>query len=216
MDVLLRRNPRARRLILRIGRDGPVLTVPARLREREAQAFLEKNEAWLRERMSAAPASTLVAHGSTVMVAGQVLNVRPGKGRVEVSGDDLLVPGASERAGAHVAAFLKADARLRLTRASETHARTLGRSFAKITLRDTKSRWGSCSTTGNLMYSWRLAMAPPEVLDYVAAHEVAHLVEFNHSRFFWRLVDDLCPDYPYHRAWLKESGPELHGYRFNA
>ena len=97
---------------------------------------------------------------------------------------------------------------------SETYARQIDRKIARVTLRDPKSRWGSCSEQGALMYSWRLALAPTEIQDYVAAHEVAHLQEFNHSRYFWRIVDDLCPDYAEYRAWLRAKGPELHAIRF--
>jgi len=168
----------------------------------------------MRKRLAAAPAPRSLGLGDTLPIEGQRVTLVAGAAHTRREGATLVVPGAPEKVAAKAAQHLKALARTRLGHASEQHARTLGRTFAKITLRDTKSRWGSCSSTGNLMYSWRLAMAPPEVLDYVAAHEVAHLVEFNHSRYFWRLVDDLCPDYPYHRAWLKEHGPELHAIRF--
>ncbi len=90
----------------------------------------------------------------------------------------------------------------------------VGRPFHRLTLRDTRSRWGSCTVDGGLMYSWRLAMAPPEVLDYVAAHEVAHLVEMNHAPAFWAVVRRLVPDYAPRRAWLKQHGQRLHAYRF--
>ena len=92
----------------------------------------------------------------------------------------------------------------------------LGRKVARLTLRDTRSRWGSCSHEGALMYSWRLIMAPPSVLRYVAAHECAHLVEMNHSPAFWAVVSRLYPGWQRERAWLHAEGAQLHGYRFEA
>jgi predicted metal-dependent hydrolase len=90
----------------------------------------------------------------------------------------------------------------------------VGRSYTSLALRDTRSRWGSCSPDGRLMYSWRLIMAPPQVLDYVAAHEVAHLVELNHSPAYWRVVTGICPDWKRHRDWLRTHGSSLHRLRF--
>lgn len=215
IDVRLRTNTRAKRLILRVGRDGPVLTLPSGIKASAAREFLEGNECWLRDRLARTPAPELVGLGCVFPFEGNGLTVRQGKGPARVVGDDLLVGGAADKVPAKVATFVKTHARRRLCEASDQYSAQIGEKYQRITLRDPKSRWGSCSSTGNLMYSWRLAMAPPEVLDYVAAHEVAHLVEFNHSRYFWRLVDELCPDYPYHRSWLKENGSGLHAYRFD-
>ena len=105
-------------------------------------------------------------------------------------------------------------AQARLAAASDRHAATLGRPFTAIALRDTRSRWGSCTADGRLMYSWRLAMAPPEVLDDVAAHEVAHLAHMDHSPRFWSVVETLCPGWPAHRRWLREHGGALQGWQF--
>jgi predicted metal-dependent hydrolase len=107
-------------------------------------------------------------------------------------------------------------ARDRLAAACDRHAQRLGRRPAALVLRDTRSRWGSCSAQGVLMFSWRLAMAPPAVLDYVAAHEVAHLAEMNHSRAFWATVARLLPDHAAPRAWLRAEGGALHRWRFDA
>jgi len=120
-----------------------------------------------------------------------------------------------ENSPARLKAFLKLQARGRLQVACEFYAERLGRGFGKITLRDTRSRWGSCSANGDLMFSWRLIMAPPEVLDYVAAHEVAHLVEMNHSAAYWDVVRGIYPDYEAPRCWLKANGGLLHRYRFD-
>ena len=98
--------------------------------------------------------------------------------------------------------------------ASDRHARALGRRFTALALRDTRSRWGSCTHEGRLMYSWRLAMAPPEVLDYVAAHEVAHLRHMDHSPRFWAAVAGLMPGYAIHRDWLRRHGADLMAWQF--
>ncbi|WP_347852611.1 M48 family metallopeptidase, partial [Planktomarina sp.] len=115
---------------------------------------------------------------------------------------------------ARVKAFLKLQARLALQEAVDHYSERLGRPYGRLTLRDTTSRWGSCSTQGNLNFSWRLIMAPPEVLRYVAAHEVAHLEQMNHSAAFWALVERLFPGHQAQRDWLKHHGEDLHRYQF--
>jgi predicted metal-dependent hydrolase len=124
------------------------------------------------------------------------------------------VPEDKDRLGRSIQAFLRTLARDRLAAASDRYAAALGRPYGKITLRDTRSRWGSCTSQGDLMYSWRLIMAPPAVLDYVAAHEVAHLERMDHSPAFWNIVARLCPDHARHRDWLRTEGTALHRVRF--
>ena len=125
-----------------------------------------------------------------------------------------MVPGADSMVVARVKAFLKLQARQRLRESTDYYATVLGKPYGKLTLRDTSSRWGSCSTQGNINYSWRLIMAPPTVLKYVVAHEVAHLVQMNHSPQFWAVVERLYPNYANDRDWLKNHGEELHCYQF--
>jgi hypothetical protein len=145
------------------------------------------------------------------------LRLDAGPGRlIRIEGDSLLIPGNPAQAGVRAGAFLKHLARDRLTEASDRYARMIGRSYSRITLRDTRSRWGSCTADGALMYSWRLAMAPPAVLDYVAAHEVAHLAQMNHSPAFWAVVARLVPGHAAQRRWLKLQGQTLHGPRFGS
>ena len=117
---------------------------------------------------------------------------------------------------ARVKAWLKVRARDRLVAASDHYAALVGRRVSQVTLRDTRSRWGSCTADGALMYSWRLIMAPPRVLDYVAAHEVAHLLEMNHSQAFWDVVARLFPLWQQERIWLKTQGSALQAIRFAA
>jgi predicted metal-dependent hydrolase len=219
VEVHLKRSARARRFSLRVSRlDGKVtLSMPARAREGEALAFLQGHEGWLRQTLSAMPDAALRAVGpdSIIPVEGRELVLTPATGRsVRVDGDRLLVPGDPARMGPRVAAWLKVLARDRLASASTRYAGLVGRSYATLAIRDTRSRWGSCSPDGRLMYSWRLIMAPASVLDYVAAHEVAHLVELNHSAAYWRVVSSICPDWKDHRAWLRTHGSTLHRVRF--
>ncbi|MFN3282065.1 MAG: M48 family metallopeptidase [Tabrizicola sp.] len=219
VEVHLRRSARARRFSLRVSRlDGKVtLSMPLRAREGEALAFLKGHEGWLRKTLEAMPGSTpqRVGLGTRLPIQGQELTILPGTGRrIRVEGETLLVPGDPEGVGPRVAAWLKILARDRLAQASARHAAAVGRRFASIALRDTRSRWGSCSPDGRLMYSWRLIMAPPAVLDYVAAHEVAHLVELNHSPAYWAVVSRICPDWKRQRAWLHDQGQTLHRLRF--
>ncbi|MDQ2089760.1 M48 family metallopeptidase [Marimonas arenosa] len=217
VEITLRRSARARRISLRVsGVDGRVtLTLPKGASEREALEFAGEKASWLRGHLERRPDEVRVAHGAELPFRGQTLSVVSGPGRaVRLGSREIAVPGAPDRVGARVLGFLKEAARARLAEASDRHAAALGRSYARLTLRDTRSRWGSCSAHGGLMYSWRLIMAPDSVLDYVAAHEVAHLEEMNHSAQFWAVVDRLYGDHGEPRRWLRENGAALHRYRF--
>lgn len=217
IEVVLKRSRRARRLSLRVsGIDGRVsLSLPPRASQGEAMAFLREKEAWIRSHLDKQPETVGVGFGVALPVEGDVYRVEGYAGRVvRPDGDALFVPHGADRVGRRVQAYLKTLARDRLAESSDRYARALGRSYTKLTLRDTRSRWGSCTSEGNLMYSWRLVMAPPEVLDYVAAHEVSHLAEMNHSAAFWGEVAGLMPDYEAPRQWLRAHGAGLHRFQF--
>ena len=219
VDITLRRSARATRFSLRVSSlDGRVtLSVPARAREADAMAFARSQEGWLRAALAKQTRPAAMGFGSLVLIEGREVALRPGSGRApRLKGDSLLLPGAEAQAAARTAAYLRAMARDRLAEASDHYAGLLGRRVTRITLRDTRSRWGSCSHDGALMYSWRLVMAPPSVLCYVAAHECAHLVEMNHAPAFWAVVARLYPEWPRERTWLRSHGARLHGYRFEA
>lgn len=217
VEIVLKRSARARRFSLRVSRlDGRVtLSLPARAREAEAMAFARAQEEWLRETLAGMPVRAGVGIGSVIPVEGRMLRLEPAGGRgVRVEGEALLIPGDPAQAGVRAGAFLKALARDRLVAASDRHAAVIGRQVARVTLRDTRSRWGSCAQDGALMYSWRLVMAPPSVLDYVAAHEVAHMEQMNHSPAYWAVVDRLYPGWQVQRKWLHAEGQALHAFRF--
>ncbi len=217
--VTLRRSARARRLSLRVsGLDGEVtLTVPRGVSETEALGFARSREDWLRRALAAHPGRVAVGPGVTLPIEGTMRRIVPGPGRqVRLDGDEVVhVPGPEGTMPARLRAWLKARARDRLAAASDIYAARLGLGYSRLTLRDTRSRWGSCSARGGLSYSWRLILAPSDVLDYVAAHEVAHLAEMNHSPAFWAVVARLRPEYETPRAWLRREGAGLHRYRFD-
>lgn len=218
VTLTLRRSARARRFSLRVSRhDGAViLTLPARAPLDEALAFARSQSGWLKRALERVPQVATLGFGAAIPFEGQALTLTPGAVRApRVQDDRLILPGDEARLRPLLRAFLKHCARVRLQAATERHAATLGRGFRKITLRDTRSRWGSCAQDGSLSYSWRLIMAPPTVLDYVAAHEVAHLAQMNHSPAFWAVVARLRPDYAADRAWLKTEGAGLQAIRFD-
>ncbi len=217
IEIRLKRHARARRLSLRVARSGGAvtLTMPQRARRAAALDFVHRKEGWIRAQLAACQPERPVAIGEMLPFRGTPVPLVAGAGRAVRFEDGCLhVPGPPDRIAPRLGGFLKAAARAELAPACDRHALALGVGFARLSLRDTRSRWGSCTQEGRLMFSWRLIMAPPEVLDYVAAHEVAHLREMNHSRAFWRLVETLCPDYRRLRSWLRENGAALQSYRF--
>jgi predicted metal-dependent hydrolase len=217
VEITLRASPRARRLSLRVSRtDGAVtLSHPSWTRAEDALAFAQSQADWIRRTLDAAPQPNPLCFGGVVPVAGLPRRIVPAPGRTTVLDEDTIaLPGAEAEITRRLATVLRLRARDALADACDRHASTVGRMYSALVLRDTRSRWGSCSAEGRLMFSWRLAMAPPAVLDYVAAHEVAHLVRMDHSVAFWRVVADLCPGHAGHRAWLRREGPALMAIRF--
>jgi len=217
VEITLRKSARARRISLRVsGLDGRVtLTIPRGTSESEAVRFAREKAEWLRGHIQTQPETVPVGLGGSVPFLGREMQIASGTGRLVRFEDNLLlVPGAPDRAAARLSGFLKHAARDRLAAASDHYAAQLGVSYKTLSLRDTRSRWGSCTAEGGLMYSWRLIMAPPEVLAYVAAHEVSHLAEMNHSPAFWDVVTRLYGNYKAPRKWLRDQGGALHRYRF--
>ncbi|SMY06140.1 M48 family metallopeptidase [Flavimaricola marinus] len=217
--VEMKRSTRARRLSLRVSRlDGRVtLTMPPRLAEREGVAFVAEREAWLRKHLSGMQSEVVPAFGASIPYRGEDMVLRPGNVKAPTLVDgQLLLPDDPAKIGTFTQAFLKARARDALAEACDRHSSALGRPYGRLTLRDTRSRWGSCTAKGDLMFSWRLIMAPAPILDYVAAHEVAHLAEMNHSAAFWATCARLFPPYQEARRWLKQHGETLHRVRFGS
>ena len=220
--VQVRRHPRARRYTLRIqaATREVVLTMPPRGSLKEARAFAERHGGWIAARLGRLPAAAPFRHGTIVPIRGldhRIDHRRGARGTVwsEAAPDGarlLCVAGEAPHVGRRIADHLKREAKRDLEAASRRYAARLGVAVKRVSIRDQASRWGSCSATGVLSFSWRLVLAPPFVLDYLAAHEVAHLVEMNHSPRFWRTVIGMCPDTRRAKAWLDAHGAELHRY----
>lgn len=220
--VQLRRHRQARRYTLRIDtatRDV-VLTIPPRGSLKEARDFAQTHGGWIAGRLKRLPEAAPFTHGIEVPLRGvphRIVHRRGMRGTVWTETDGsgarlLCVAGDPPHLDRRIADFLKREARRDLETASRRHAASLGVTLKRVSVRDQSSRWGSCSSTGVLSFSWRLILAPPFVLDYLAAHEVAHLVELNHSARFWRLVRRLHPGYERAKGWLDSRGTDLHRY----
>ncbi len=220
--VRVRRHRAARRYTLRIHSvtREVVLTMPPRGSLKQASAFAQKHGAWIAARLERLPKAAPFTHGAVLPLRGidhRIAHRREQRGTVwreaASDGENLLcVAGAEPHIPRRVRDYLKREAKADLEVASRLAAQALGVAIKRVSIRDQSSRWGSCSTTGVLSYSWRLILAPPFVLDYLAAHEVAHLIEMNHSRKFWRLVERICPNMTRAKTWLDAHGTELHRY----
>ena len=220
--IRVRRHAKARRYTLRINAASRevLLTMPPRGTVKEARAFAEKHGGWIAARLSRLPAPAPFADGTMLPLRGtdhRIVHRRGARGTVwcEAGSDGerlLCVAGEAAHVQRRIKDFLKREAKRDLDAASRAAAKGLGVRIGRLSIRDQSSRWGSCSTTGVLSYSWRLILTPPFVLDYLACHEVAHLVEMNHSRRFWRLVERICPHTGRAKAWLDAHGADLHRY----
>lgn len=220
VSVRLNRSRAARRISLSVSRiDGRArVTAPLACPVAEIQAFLESHADWLSAAVARAPDSIPIEPGLLLPFKDGGLRLEHDVARRGVRFLDaleeprLLIGGPAAGVGRRARAWLREAARAELSERSRVHADALGLRFSRIAVKDTRSRWGSCTSDGALSYSWRLILAPSAVLDYVAAHEVAHLREMNHSARFWALVERLSPEWRRHRDWLKRRGAGLHRY----
>ncbi|MGE0846230.1 MAG: M48 family metallopeptidase [Flavobacteriaceae bacterium] len=215
--VILRRSARAERISLKLGQRGDafVLTVPARAREADALRFAESQAGWMRARLSRLAPRVPFAPGAEIPLRGEPHRlVASGglRGLVEAADGAITVPGLPEHFARKTTDFLKRQARADLVEATARYCAAIGVEPRRVALRDPQTRWGSCSTSGTISYSWRLIMAPAQVLDYLAAHEVAHIRHMNHGPKFWKLLREICPGTDGAEAWLKRHGRSLHAY----
>lgn len=221
IEITLRTNPRARRFIVKVDPStGEVSVVAPNTRSLDrALDFARKEKEWIAGRLATIPEPVHLNLGAAVMFRGVDYVIRTGEGRrtpVWIDRDavrpTLRVGGSPEHVSRRVLDWLKREARRKIDERASWYAEQLGVRPRRITIRDTSSRWGSCSSARSLSFSWRLILAPPAVLDYVVAHEVAHLRELNHKPRFWRLVESLGPQIDESQAWLSEHGALLHRY----
>lgn len=220
VTVTLRRSARARRLTLTVPQNGdaPRVTAPPGVSISDIRMFLLRQADWLTGAMKRAPEPIIVAPGAALPVAGRMLSIVHAAGSRRppvIDGDTLILTGATASART-IQVWLRERARVEVTTIATGCAAALGAKVGRITMRDTKGQWGACTAKGDLSFSWRLAMAPPSVLDYVAAHEAAHLLQMNHGPEFWALVEQLRPEWRKDRNWLRQQGGALHRYRFSA
>jgi predicted metal-dependent hydrolase len=221
--IAINRSTRSRRFTLRVrtaSRDV-LLTMPARAPMSAAREFAERHAAWIGARLARLPRPIAFEPLAKTPLRGvdHTIVHKPGaRGVVWTEaaehGPLLCVAGERPHVARRVHDFLRREAMKDIEAAVARHAKAIGVQPKRIAVRDTVSRWGSCSSSGRLSFSWRLILAPPYVLDYLAAHEVAHLVHLNHSARYWALVGRVSPDVKRAEAWLKAHGASLH--RFGA
>jgi predicted metal-dependent hydrolase len=223
LPLRIMENARATRLTLRIdaGGRGLRVTVPPGVPVREVDRFIDRHQGWLEELLAKVPDRPQVRPGIKIPVRGvpHMIVHEPGtRGTVEIAagtdGPLLIVHGDRRHLARRIADFLKREAKAEIEALVAKHAETVGRKAKAIRFKDTTSRWGSCTSDGTLAFSWRIMMAPRPVIDYLVAHEVAHLKEMNHGPKFWKLCRELCPRTDEARAWLKRNGAALQAIGF--
>lgn len=221
-ELAVVRHPRARRYTIRV-RDAyrdVVLTMPRRGSLADAHNFAQKNVGWIASKLARLPDVVPFEDGEIVPFGGvphRIAHRAKARGTVWVELDEsgnalLCVAGDRKHVSRRITDFLKREAKKALTQRSRLYAGKIGVTIGRIGLRDSATRWGSCSESGSLSYSWRLILAPDYVLDYLAAHEIAHRIELNHSDRFWSLLDSMTPDRVRAEAWLGAHGNGLHRF----
>ena len=218
LEIFLRQNSNSRRITLRISAlDGKItITGPNYLDFAEFKKFAESKKSWLKSKRKSFEPPIFISEGIEIPVAGTHTKILFSDVREPKEVGGILFVSKEKPVSIQVKKYLKEIGRIHLAHICNEFAQRLGSKVHKITLRDTRSRWGSCSNDAKLMFSWRLIMAPEDILAYVAAHEVAHLKHMNHSKDFWETVEYLFGPYKKERAWLKQNGPSLHRYKFES
>ncbi len=211
------KSTRCRRLLLRIDAKErcAVLSIPPQISSKRAIKFIEENRAWIEAHLLAVPVGRKFTNGDIINLFGQTYQIKhcpEQRGGVVLEEGYIQVSGEAEFLSRRVRDFIKKESLQKLTEISQEKAQKIGCRVKKVTMKDTKSRWGSCSTLGNINYNWRIAMAPKEAIDYLVAHEVAHLRHPDHSCDFWKCVNALTPYAESGRRWLKQNGNLLFAY----
>ena len=221
-SIRLRRHRRARRYTLRIHPSDreAILTMPPRGTLADARDFAQRHGGWIAARLGRLPKAAPFQPGTVVPLRGvphRIVHRAGVRGtawtEIRDSGERIIcVTGGIDHLERRVHDYLKREARKDLQKAAQAYAGEFGVRVRRLSIRDQSSRWGSCTSAGSLSFSWRLILAPSYVLDYLAAHEVAHLVEMNHSSRFWRIVARICPSAERAKSWLDTYGNDLHRY----
>lgn len=214
IPIALKWHARAKRLILKLDPKGHgvIVTLPEGVHKRDGLKMVEKNKVWIANQLAKHPAPTAFQDGEDLMFKGQPYTLKhmpDARGTVWIEEGFINVAGKADFFERRLTDWLKKQAKETITPQAHELAAQLDKKVKRISVRDTVSRWGSCSTSGNLSFNWRLIMAPPEVLTYVVAHEVAHLRHMDHSPAFWACVDSLGGNAKQGRHWLKKNGTFL-------
>ena len=212
--IIWRRSARARRISLRIEPrgGGVIVTLPTRASVAAGRAVLLTHKEWVAERLARLPAPVSFHPGATVPLDGiprRIVHRPDRRGAAWLEDGEIHVAGEADFVARRVGDWLRAQARRQLGDLARAKAKAAGLTVRRIVIKDTSSRWGSCTASFTLMFSWRLVMAPPPVQDYVVGHEVAHLRHMNHSRAFWALADQLTPHRAGASSWLAAHGAGL-------
>ncbi len=216
-DIKIVKSSRARRMTLRIDSKErlPVLTIPERCAAKRAVDFVNLHRGWIERSLARLPQTKNFEDGEQISLFGQPVVIRRTNDRrcgTFLENGFLNVSGDAEFLHRRVKDYIKAQAKTEFYRRSKILADRLGCPLNDVTIKDTKSRWGSCSSMHNINYSWRIALAPETVIDYLIAHEVAHLRHQDHSRAFWRCVRELYPEAEAGKVWLRLHSRELYRY----
>lgn len=220
VSITIKRHARARRFILKYDPRSArfKLTIPPRATFKAAVEFAHAHVDWIEKQHQKAPEPTHLVPGSTIPLRGtdhiiRHTGLKRGTVRADTGGDrtpTIWVSGGEAHSARRIGDWLKDQARQDLVHSVDRYAALLALKPKRIAVRDQSSRWGSCSTSGTLSFSWRLILAPEFVLDYVAAHEVAHLKHMDHSAAFWALVNTAIPEMNRAKSWLRTNGQNLH------
>lgn len=216
IPLTVRRHRQARRISLRItpAGDGAVLTLSHKASLEKALGFARSKADWLIHHLRKAPVLVKLQEGAEIPILGKpcVILHQPGRGITHLDNGKLVVHGSAEFIHRRAKDFLYKMLQAYCLEVAQGMAEGLDRKVLSVRISAMRSRWGSCAASGRLAFNWRLVFAPQEVVHYLIAHEVAHLVEMNHSKRFWQVVARLCPDYAVQRHWLKRMGNSLYGF----
>ena len=216
IPIVIRRHPSSRRMIIRYQplQNFISLTLPRYVGIRQGLDFVSSKRNWIAQQLKSHPERMPFSDGQSLPILGQTYTLRHvgGRGVVRAQGQELLVHGQKEFMERRVLTWLKKIAAEEISKLAHEKASMVGTKIGRISVRDNSSCWGSCTRSGNLSFSWRLIFAAPEILDYVVCHEVAHRIEHNHSKKFWKVVESLCPHWQQSYDWLHAHGKTLYSY----
>lgn len=219
-DLHLKINPRAKRMALRVDAKARKvnLVLPKRASMRGAYQFALEHKYWIRQKIEEFPEIIPFTHGQIIPILGEDTKIEVSfdkalkKTDIQLIQNKIIVTTNKKDPSSRIKRFIIQHAKEELSSLAHEKAKIAGKKITKIDVKDTSSRWGSCSSDGKLSFSWRLIFAPFEAFDYVVAHEVAHLTHMDHSPAFWNHCTDLSEDYSIGKTWMKRHSGDLIKY----